>query len=303
MEPDPDLYEEELEDIEDLSAIFKDPSPTWKKYLPYFGTGLVLVAAVWLLWGGGTELFMGTGTADSLAVAESSADGAIIDSASLEMQAEKTEQPQKEQEEAVEESEFQHIEQIAKIDSSEIDSLLGVTMDEFFMLLNAQVSEEETALLDDESFYLTLFESMEPSPGVPAPPRSTSRQSFYPGQKADEPVTIDTSVYFARIDSLSRGWNLSRIELSQADDNIRRLQGQLNRLASVSDSLHAAELKKLAKIIGSMDPLDAAIMLQDRTSDELTSILFKLKPRQAAKILEELPTDMSADVATKIIKR
>jgi len=178
--------------------------------------------------------------------------------------------------------------------------LLESDTEEFFMILNAQVGDEETEVLHDSAFYAMLFEPLIPMTMPPAPARTAGRWPVPPGYTPG--VAVDTTSYLARIDSLERVLMSARRDMTQVQGENQRLQRRFDQLASAADSAKASEVRKLARVLESMNPTAAAAMLQNRRSDELAELLFTIKPRTAAKILQALPPGKSEQIASRIMK-
>jgi flagellar motility protein MotE (MotC chaperone) len=91
-------------------------------------------------------------------------------------------------------------------------------------------------------------------------------------------------------------------DLAATKDQVNELERLLAMITTQADSVDQANAKKLSKIIEQMKPVDAAgimIGLSDRTNAEL---LLKMKQRQAARILSNLPQDRAAEVAKYLSK-
>ncbi len=314
MPDEPELSQEELDELDELEAELGTPDSKQNVMLPVFGGVIIAVTAGWLFLGGGIDLFKGDAASDSLETAEILSDSTMTDTADAELvDIDSGKSNLNELRDRVEgiagnekaEEVVDLEQQLTDTVKSEYDSLLGTTIDEFYMLLNAQISEEETAMLSDSAFTMMLFASMEPSPYIPAPQHQEPEKPAQPSilQLTEEPtVQVDTTRFTSMIDSLEEELYRSHSEYDDAQAQNRRLQRVIDRNAKANDSLYSAELKRLAKIIESMDPLEAAQMLGDKSSEDLSMILFKVKPRQAAKIMEALPQKISAEVAAEIIR-
>lgn len=181
-------------------------------------------------------------------------------------------------------------------------NLLEAPLDDFYWMLNAEVSETESAALEDTTFWRMLFTPLIPMPELPEPPEEYARGGEIPAAVV-MPSAVDTTAFLTAIDSL-------RGELQSALANLERLQGdsalmqrRLGRLVTAADSLQLAEVRRLANIIEAMDPASAAAMLQERSSEELTYILFRVKPRVAAKIMQNLPPGKRGQIAARIVGR
>jgi flagellar motility protein MotE (MotC chaperone) len=91
--------------------------------------------------------------------------------------------------------------------------------------------------------------------------------------------------------------------LNSSEAENRDLQAKIDRLKTAHDSLRAVEVKKLAKIIESMKPEKAAAMLANRKSDLITELIFKVKPKTAAKLMESLPVDKRSQVTGWVMQK
>ena len=316
MPDEPELSQEELDELDELEEEPFKFDDRRKLMVPVIGGVVVAVVAGWLFLGGGMDMFKGDTAADSLETTEALFDSALNDTSGIESAdgksgnsnmdelREKINGLAKKKEESIDLAE-----QITEAEKSEYDTLLGAAIDEFYMLLNAEISEEETKLLSDSAFTMMLFSSLEASPYIPVPRRLEKEKPIQYGvvQPTEQPVqmvdtTMYTALYTALVDSLKRELYQTRSKVDEMQTQNRRMQRKIDRNAKVSDSLYAAELKRLAKIIESMNPIDAAKMLSDKSSEDLSMVLFKVKPRQAAKILEAFPPKISAEVAAEILR-
>ncbi|MFH0764839.1 MAG: hypothetical protein V2A61_00305 [Calditrichota bacterium] len=185
--------------------------------------------------------------------------------------------------------------------------------DEFFRLLNAEVSPEEMSQLKDYDLEDLLF-----TPLVPTEPRTrTERRDLIPFYVSPPPIapTLTEQKETTRttppdslrlkmmIDSLNTQITLLNRDLEASATNTSQLEKRLQRVATASDSLRQREIKKLAKILESMTPEAAAATLRDLSTEEMSDLLFKLKPRQAAKIIQQLPPTVSGQLAAKVTRR
>jgi len=177
--------------------------------------------------------------------------------------------------------------------------------DQFYLLLNAQVSDTETAAMEDTEFVRMLFTPLITGAGLPIPisvPYAAPGELAGVGMAAGAPW--DSTRYLLVIDSL-------RSELAVYHEQFAKVQpettaaliGAKPEVLTAADTARIAEIKKLAKILESMDPKAAAVMLNGRSSDELRAVLFKVKPRVAAKIVENLPAGKRDEFAEFIVHR
>lgn len=192
----------------------------------------------------------------------------------------------------------------AAIDSTEMDQMLDLPPeDEFLMLLNAAVSDEETEALNDTAFYNLLFTPLIPVEEPPGRGRRIYPRGREPVPEGEEAWLADTSVYFAKIDSLNQVLAETMELLSKSEGSNEMLREEIDRLAGVTDTLRMLEVRKLAKIVESMKPASAANMLKDKRNSDITEVLFKLKPRTAAKVLENLPQPKRSQIVSSIMKK
>ena len=198
------------------------------------------------------------------------------------------------------------------LESSLIDNIPGETFDDFYLLLNAEVGDDEMQPFDDKALEVMLFQPMEQSrlPGVPYRAGQPLKEWLEELKKADFVDTVktveivdDTSKFLTMIDSLKSSLISKEYEKDKLSTENKSLQDQLSLRKAEMDSAKAVDLKKLAKIVQSMRPAEAAAMLRKRDSEEVIELLFKLKPRNAAQLLEQLPRELGEEVAARIIKQ
>jgi flagellar motility protein MotE (MotC chaperone) len=88
------------------------------------------------------------------------------------------------------------------------------------------------------------------------------------------------------------------VELAEeAEVKIEELEGLLALLSTEADSVDQANAKRLAKIIESMRPDDAAAVIIGLGSQTTARLLISMRQRSAAKILSSMPRDRAAEVA------
>ncbi|NQT34112.1 hypothetical protein HQ587_02895 [bacterium] len=194
------------------------------------------------------------------------------------------------------------------VDSAAVEEpILPPLDDEFFRLLNAVVSYDDAEPLDDSTFTNFLMTPLARIPGalgIPGVP-------FIGDSMTVADMTADalaaqaelSSRIVSRLDSLSLSLLDVRTRLNRSEDRNIRLLERLERMTVVTDSLKEIEIKKLAKIVDVMKPEFAATMLKDKGNKDIKKILFKLKPRTAAKVLENFPPTKRAQIAAAIIKK
>lgn len=296
---DEEFTDEELDEILGRSGSRK------KLILGIAGIGLALVVIVWLFTGVKPGDISSLSDKDSLDTAEPDsaevlATAEVTDSSTVET----AEKPsQKVDETSPAPAEVEDI--LSASIKGETDILSGAAASEFYSILNAEVSSEEMAALTDDDFQAILFEPLMPSPKMPITARTeeTLRQWIEARSREIEQMPLDSTRFLTAIDSLNRLLSNKDNQLLRAISDKDKALERLDRLKNVSDSMRSFEVKKLAKIIEAMKPNEAAMLLEDKSSAELIEVLFRVKPRTAAQILEELPPRIGADVATRIIKQ
>jgi flagellar motility protein MotE (MotC chaperone) len=91
-----------------------------------------------------------------------------------------------------------------------------------------------------------------------------------------------------KLDELEKRLNTEKEELSQVIQSVRQLQGEFDKsVLHVQDS-ETGNLKKLAKVYGSMTPETAANVLAQLDNEALVKILLYLKDSETAAILEAM---------------
>lgn len=333
---DSDSYEDISDDA--LSDILGEGDSSKKKLLLVGTAGIAMVAVIWLFAGGGLDKLKGDGEAalDTMAVEDEMSEIVEIDTSDetvSEMDDDlKSDEPGEEKNEIQKRDELAKAaaEEIAKtraearkpkkfvdtvaepLESSIIDNIPGETFDDFYLLLNAEVGDDEMQPFDDKALEVMLFQPMEQSrlPGVPYRAGQPLKEWLEELKKADFVDTIetveavdDTSKFISMIDSLQAILISKEYEKYELTTENQSLQDQLKIRRAEMDSARAVDLKKLAKIVQSMRPVEAAAMLKTRDSEEVIELLFKLKPRNAAQLLEQLPRELGEEVAARIIKQ
>lgn len=191
-------------------------------------------------------------------------------------------------------------------DTMKTEKLPGMSMDELYVLLNATLTDEESAELDDKTLEELLNLPFIPTPEIPTEGVTEDGVRTVPAEEADLMDTTavipdTTTILLAEIDSLVKSLDGIKQNLNRTEGEKQMLQVRLDRLKDVADSVRAAEIKKLAKILNVMDPASAAAMLQQRSQEELVEILLKIKPRKAAQIIRELPPAIGDQFAERVI--
>jgi len=217
-------------------------------------------------------------------------------------------------------------ETVAPIDTAAIQAETAVVGaadtsvgDDFYKMLNTDVSDQDAAIsdslfgaqlggLDTGQVSDSMFENMLYTPlaglqELPPSLRGLSWDTTAAGGMQRQPYSImDTTRYNARFDSLQRELDtLKKYLVKTPAESLAAVRGARKALGAM-DSTRLGELKKLAKIVESMEPSAAAAMLNDKSSDEAALILFRVKPRVAAKVLEKMPAAKRSELATKVMR-
>jgi hypothetical protein len=190
-------------------------------------------------------------------------------------------------------------------DSIKVDIQLP-SGDYFNQLLNAQITPEETGAFDVTDYDKFLLIPIEPLPE--AFPPAMRPFPMIPDTLAElmrelQMAPVDTERIFSRLDSLKLELDALQIRLSASEELTDAVMRELEAAALRTDSLRAAEIKRLAKIVDVMKPEAAATMLRDKRDQDIKDVLFRVKPRTAAKVLENFPPDRRSQLAESIVKR
>ena len=116
-------------------------------------------------------------------------------------------------------------------------------------------------------------------------------------------VARKLSIQQAYIDSLNQRLATAQQSANQAGTEKAALAEKVDRLKPALDSTRTAEVKRLAKIVGLMQSAAAAQLLTQRTPDEIVEILFRVKPRTAAQIMQALPPQLASEIAARVVRR
>lgn len=197
------------------------------------------------------------------------------------------------------------------IDIKTDPDVLAMLEDELFQLLNAEVTIHDTRGLTDEEFYMMLFEPLTPVPALPSASRLGMPTQFsfkQPEKKVDVDETAKLSLevethYKAQIDSLQRVIKSINDNLQMAENSNAGLRRTVSRLSVSSDSLKDVELRRLTKIIEEMSPLQAAMLIADLPEDDMKDLMFRVKPKTAARIIQELPPAIGQMIADLVMRR
>jgi hypothetical protein len=314
LERDPETEESEELSAEERAAALGRPFPRWLA----MGLGIAAVLSVaFLFWQYGGKVIKTTSQSDTSAAVGRPADSQTVvapatnspdttltrtagQMAPKDTAATQLEAPSQAAESAVTDTAL----------ASLADTTLPVDQrsqinDQFYLLLNAQVSDTETVALEDTEFVRMLFTPLIPGAGLPIPinvPYPAPGELAGAGMAAGVPW--DSTRYMLVIDSLRSELAVYHEQLERVTpETTAALAGVKPEVLTAADTARVAEIKKLAKILESMDPKAAAVMLNGRSSDELRAVLFKVKPRVAAKIVENLPTGKRDEFAEFIVHR
>ncbi len=304
----PELTSEELE------AAFGRRLPGWAIPAGITALAALLVVIVWSV--GGRQKQTAPGEEEMKPVAEAVVDtipaagtpvaGAVEDSAAAPV-------PSVETVAAITQKgldgivEISRAEMIASTDSITLDSALELPpADLFNQLLNAEITPEET-----QAFSKTPFDEFLLTPVVPVREARGVAGLPHPAEIAGAQDTLSAILYsvidsmhvFTRIDSLEENMTELRTRLGKSEELTDELRKELELAAVRADSMRTVEIKKLAKIVDVMKPAYAATMLSDKKDRDIKDVLFRLKPRNAAKLLENFPPDRRSRLASSIVRR
>ncbi len=98
------------------------------------------------------------------------------------------------------------------------------------------------------------------------------------------------------LDELAVRLDLERAELTNVIHSVEQLQKEFDLRVIRIQTEETANLKKLAKLYSSMEPVDAALVLQELDDPSVVKILSFMKEDQAAPILETLARKGDAEV-------
>ncbi len=210
-------------------------------------------------------------------------------------------------------------------DEELFSSSLEPDLEEFEWMLRVDLTKDEiidTLPDSDEEFYLTLLEILQVIDAAPPANQEELNAMLYRSVEVevdsveiaqreffvvhDTVVVNDPSVVAAN-DSLSIILQKLQKALTIAHEDIAGLQGEIKKFVktvkTAEDSLRDFEVRKLARILSKMSPADAVARLEGRSIEELIELLFLLRQREAAKIIQELPPEKGQAVAAKIFRR
>jgi|WetSurMetagenome_2_1015567.scaffolds.fasta_scaffold179555_2 flagellar motility protein MotE (MotC chaperone) len=99
-------------------------------------------------------------------------------------------------------------------------------------------------------------------------------------------------------------WAKLDAEKKQLDARKKEMDDQearLKQLLSKSDQLESARIGSLAKLYDGMNPQQVAPLITKLTDDQAVDVLLKMKPSNAAKVLEALTAERAARISAKMI--
>lgn len=186
------------------------------------------------------------------------------------------------------------------------EELPPVTLDEIQSIVSNAVSDSELKFLkfpegwkDEEiAGYEELF------PGK-------SGEQIHSRLTSEDSLKIAEMVWGRMLDSLVRSndslrqlYHKSLLTTDSLEKVVKtsKMSGRRG-LETTKDTLREARVKRLAKMIEAMNPQSAAQMMANYSPEEVTEILYYLKPRAAARLLEAMPSTLSSEVAKRIGKK
>jgi flagellar motility protein MotE (MotC chaperone) len=113
----------------------------------------------------------------------------------------------------------------------------------------------------------------------------------------DATLALMDSVTAARTEPLQAEVEQARELAEQAEARSGELENLLAMLSADADSIDQSNAKRLAKIIESMRPDDAAAVMNGLGSRTSARLLITMRQRSAAKILSSMPRERAAEVA------
>lgn len=102
-----------------------------------------------------------------------------------------------------------------------------------------------------------------------------------------------------REDSLQKSVDTAR----KLQTRMERLQAELDTLRNKDVLLSDAEVTRLSRVFGSMQPRKAAPVLARMDNASVAAILLSIEERTAAKILASMPAERAAGISTLIRER
>ncbi len=183
------------------------------------------------------------------------------------------------------------------------DTLPDMADEDFYKLLYSQLADTDTTAIKTESEFnqLLLYSLDEVLPEAVA--ESVAAVEATRVIVHDTVVVIDPQVKAVN-DSLAKTLTDLQRALDVAHRDISGMKLEIGnrdkQIIRQQDSIRAAEVRRFARIIEKMDPTEAVRLLEGRSTEELIELLFLLKQRDAAKIIEALPPDKGKEVTARI---
>ena len=92
-------------------------------------------------------------------------------------------------------------------------------------------------------------------------------------------------------------------DLNEKEETVVSLNNELEELLALEGDLDRKRITRLAKILESMKPQEAAPVMGQLTDDLNVVILMKMKERPAGKILSEMPVPRAAAISRRISQK
>lgn len=93
-----------------------------------------------------------------------------------------------------------------------------------------------------------------------------------------------------------------REEKKKQQENIKELEQKIENLKKEDEKKNDVNISKLAKVYNAMKPADAAQIMKNLNDELVIEILRRVKQRQAAKILSQLPPARAARISQSLGK-
>lgn len=116
-------------------------------------------------------------------------------------------------------------------------------------------------------------------------------------------VKIAIAELLSQIDAATNQVAEVQGNLTEKDEEVDSLNGELKVLLAMNEDLDRKRVTRLAKILESMKPQEAAPLMGQLTDDLNVAILMKMKERPAGKILSEMPVSRAAAISRLISQK
>ena len=116
-------------------------------------------------------------------------------------------------------------------------------------------------------------------------------------------VKIAIAELLSKIDNANNQVAGVQVDLNEKNEVVDSLNGELEELLALEDGLDRKRVTRLAKILESMKPQEAAPLMGQLTDDLNVAILMKMKERPAGKILSEMPVSRAAAISRLISQK